>query len=188
MLIDELLAAVRQNQQQANVELYIPKDWTQGRTAFGGLSAAMTYEAMASKLTDKRELRSFTTNFVGPLNTEQPFSIEVTVLRQGKNATQIEGKAMQNGNVCVLCLAVFAVARTTKISVDNQPKHSMTLPKKPKYIPQIPKITPKFLRHVDLAMIDGSMPFTGSKDSHIHGWMRFTKAPEKITNAKLARP
>ena len=36
-----------------------------------------------------------------------------------------------------------------------------------------PKDTPKFLGHFDLAQTKGGLPFTGKKDSDVHGWMRF---------------
>ncbi|WP_438864878.1 acyl-CoA thioesterase [Neptunicella sp.] len=184
MLIDELLGLARQ-QDNDDVTLSIPKDWTQGRTAFGGISAALVYQTMRNQIDQQRLLRSLTTNFVGPLNPDSPFSIQVEILREGKNATQAEARATQDGKVCVLCVALFAVARSSKIGVANQTKHNMLLPAKPKYIPQIPKITPKFLRHFDVSLVEGGMPFTGSKHSAIHGWMRFTQPPAKIEDAHI---
>jgi acyl-CoA thioesterase II len=187
MHIDELIDLTRQyiNTEENRPMLSISKDWTQGRTAFGGISAAMIYTAIKEKVTEDRVLRSYTVNFVGPLNPDQPFDIEVEILRQGKNATQAIAKAIQDGKVAVLCQACFGVARESKIEVKNTDKHTMPFPQKANFLPQIPKVTPKFLRHLDLASIEGGLPFTGSKKSHIHGWMRFTKAPQKITDAHL---
>ncbi|MFT4994354.1 MAG: acyl-CoA thioesterase, partial [Paraglaciecola sp.] len=93
--------------------------------------------------------------------------------------------AMQNGKVCALVQACFGVARQSKIHVKNYDKHAMLLPKKATFLPQIPKITPKFLRHFDLAIVDGGLPFTGSKKSHLHGWMRYSEAPNEVTDIHL---
>ncbi len=181
MHIDELLAQVN----AGSPDLIIPKTWTQGRTAFGGLSAALVYQAMRREVDSERVLRSLTINFIGPLTPDTPYEITTELLREGKNALQMTARAIQNGKVAVMAVAVFGAARTSKIAVDACYNHQMTLPKKPKFIPQIPKVTPKFLRYVDLAIEDGQMPFTGSKKSHHHGWMRFSDAPQAITDAHL---
>ena len=130
-------------------------------------------------------MRSFNCNFVGPLLLDQPFKIDVEVLRQGKNATQVVARAIQDGNTSVLCQVCFGIAKQSKVKVVNQDKHDMPLPQKAKFLPQIPKVTPKFLRYFDLAIDKGKLPFTGSKKSKIHGWMRFKKPPEAITDAHI---
>lgn len=187
MLIDELIQAAKVHSQDptAHEHLIVPKDWSQGRTVYGGLSAAMVFAAIQEQVSDDRVMRSFNCNFVGPLNAEQPFKITVEVLREGKNASQVLARAIQDDKTAVLCQACFGVERDSKVAVLNNDTHGMTLPKKPKFIPQIPKVTPKFLRHFDLAMDDGGWPFTGSKQSHVHGWMRYKETPAAITDAHL---
>lgn len=180
MNIDELF----QQAKQAN-ELSVPNQWTQGRTVFGGLSAALVFVAIQEKVASGRVLRSLNTNFVGPLLPNEPFSIEVTLLREGANVTQIIGQAIQHNKVCVMSQACFGVARDSKITVENTRKLELELPKKPNFIPQIPKVTPKFLSQVDLALQAGAMPFTGSKKSETGGWMRFKQPPESISDAHL---
>ncbi len=187
MTIDQLLqqATLHSEDKDQQPHLSIPKEWTQGRTAFGGLSAAMVYAAVKQQLSDDRVMRSFNCSFVGPLEAETPFTIDVEILRQGKNATQVLAKAIQNEKVCLLCQICFGVARESKVNVINQDTHQMQVPAKAKFLPQIPKVTPKFLRHFDLAIEQGGLPFTGSKVSLIDGWMRFKKAPGSISDAHL---
>ena len=187
MHIDSLIELTQAhiNHPDDNPELRVPKDWGQGRTCFGGLSAAMLYAAVKTQVQSDRVMRSFNCNFVGPLLTETPFRIEVEVLRQGKNATQVVARAIQDDKIAILCQVCFGVARTSKVAVENHDSHNMAQPKKAKFIPQIPKVTPKFLRHFDLAIDDGGLPFTGSKKSHIHGWMRYKKTPASITDAHI---
>lgn len=187
MHIDELLkqAQLHSNDPQQYPALSVPKQWRQGRTLYGGISAAMIYAAVKEKVARDRVMRSFTCNFVGPLNADEPFHIDVEVLREGKNASQVLARAIQGGNVATICQICFGVARSSKISVDNHDTHQMALPQKAKFIPQIPKITPKFLRFFDLSIDTGSLPFTGSKHHQTFGWMRYKQPPEAITDAHL---
>ena len=185
MHLDELIDNARAHSRGEVNELIIPNDWSQGRTSYGGVSAALLYAAIREQVADERVMRSFTCNFVGPLNVDMPFHIEVDIMREGKNASQVMAKAIQNGQISLMCQVCFGIARTSKIQVESRDEHGMTLPKKAKFIPQIPKLTPKFLRHFDLALQDGGIPFSGSKKSHIHGWMRYKKAPQQVSDAHL---
>ncbi len=189
MHIDELLhlpeAQIQSNKNWLFSELKIPANWAQGRTAFGGISAGMVYSAIRQFVDDSRVLRAFNTNFVGPITVDEPFEIEVVPLREGKNVSHFLGQVIQNGRICVSCQACFGVGRASKIEVENRQVHAMAAPKKAQFIPQIPKVTPKFLRHFDLAIADGGVPFTGRKSSHYHGFMRFTQPPLNVTDAHL---
>lgn len=151
----------------------LPDTWGQGRTAFGGITAGFLHYALSQVVDKDRSLRAFHTNFVGPVSFDTPFELVVEKLRSGRNMSQYLAKLMQNGAVCVCVQACFGVSRESKIVVDKLPTHSMTLPKKAKFIPQIPKVTPRFFRHYDLAIEQGQIPFSWSKHSHYHGWMRF---------------
>ena len=83
------------NIEQSPSTMQFPENWCQGRTAFGGLSAALLYQAIRGKVTDDRRLLSLSTNFVGPLLADTPFSLSVEILRQGKSSTQVLAKAIQ---------------------------------------------------------------------------------------------
>lgn len=189
MTVDELLNIEPLEQTSDNTwkinGLVIPKTWGQGRTAFGGISAGMLYTAVKQQINDERVLRSFTTNFVGPLMLDTPFSIEVTLLRVGKNVSQFTAHAIQDDKSCVFSQACFGMGRKSAIQVENKDTHDMPAPNKAKFIPQIPKITPKFLRYFDLAIEDGGIPFTRKKTSIYNGFMRFKQPPAQITDAHI---
>ena len=187
MHIDLLLNAVNNqiNEQSNTAIIQFDKSWEQGRTIFGGISAAVVYQAIYNKVSTDRVLRSLTTNFVGPIVYGADVHIDVDVLRQGKNVTQVVAKAMQNDQVCLMVQASFGVARDSKINIPSTLKHQFEPPKKAKFIPQIPKVVPNYLKHLDISLSEGKMPFMGSKSSSLHGFMRFTKAPEKVTDAHI---
>ncbi len=180
MTIDELLALVTPEFIAHKRELSIDKNWAQGRTVYGGLSAALLYKACKAVVPPSRVMRSMTTNFVGPLLAETPFVITVEVIREGKNVSQVQARAVQNDKISVVSQVCFGDKRTSKISVENTERHGLDLPTKAKFIPQIPKVTPKFLKHIDLAIDSGGTPFTGKKTSHYYGWMRYKQPPKAI--------
>lgn len=189
MHIDELLnlpAIEAHNDHQGSYpNLMITADWGQGRTAFGGVSAGMLFTAINKQVSSDRVLRAFNTNFIGPIALDTPFSITVDKLREGKNVSHYSAQIIQDNKVCVASQACFGVARESKISVTSHEVHAMPAPTKAQFIPQIPKVTPKFLRHFDLAIAEGGVPFTGRKTHHYHGFMRFKQAPEILSDGHL---
>lgn len=85
MDFDALIAIARSHHQQPGMLISIPKEWSQGRTVFGGLSAAMLYSAAKEYIEEDRPLRTMTTNFVGPLLFGIPFQTNVEILREGNS-------------------------------------------------------------------------------------------------------
>jgi acyl-CoA thioesterase len=140
---------------------------------------------MTHELADDRHMRVQNVQFIGPLLTDTPFEIDVTHLRDGKNVTQMQARLIQNDKVCVQAMAAFGTDRDSKINQVAAKSELPPVPKKPNWIPQIPKVTPKFHRYIDLRITDGGFPFTGKKKNVYAGWMRFTDAPEKITDAHI---
>lgn len=187
MHIDDILSVWRASQ---NESITIPKNWAQGRTVYGGLTAALIFDAMqrevvANKPTEERPIRYFNLSFIGPLMVGEPSVFEINLLRSGRSATQLSAVVKQNNQVTVMAQACFGVKRSSKIKISNQETHQMKTPKKANFIPQIPKVVPKFLRHFDLNLQAGRLPFMHSKKDFMHGWMRFKKMPEHFTDLHL---
>lgn len=183
MHIDQLLLPMAEKAEQ--YETTLPLSWGQGRTLFGGVSAALLYQAMANEIEDERPVRSLSINFIAPLKPDTPLTIRARILRQGRSVSQVSGEVYQGDQVAVAALASFGHARDSKLQQPNRDSHDMRLPRKPKYIPQIPKVTPKFLQHFELAVDRGSLVYAGNKDATLHGWCRFKEPPEHVSNAHL---
>lgn len=161
--------------------IQIPEQWTQGRTAFGGLSACLLLAASNELISKDIALHSVYTSFIGPLMANMPFDIEVLILREGKNVVQVLSKAYQNGQVAVLQQSCFGVKRESKIAVDHIPSLSMSPPDKPLFTRDHHKKLPDFIQFFDFHIHNGGEPFSGSTASHTHGWMRFKEPPKTIT-------
>lgn len=185
MNIDHYLDLAQTHHETPNQEFIIAKEWSQGRTVYGGLSAGMLFAAGKSYIDDQRLLRSMSTNFVGPLFSDEVFTITVEVVRSGKNVSQVQARAIQQGKVCVVSQLCFAAGRPSNIEVVNLERHNLTLPSKAKFIPKIPKLVPNFMKHFDLSIQEGGAPFFGGKKSHYYGWMRYKKPPLKISEAHI---
>ncbi|KXI30000.1 acyl-CoA thioesterase [Paraglaciecola hydrolytica] len=170
---------------QNSATLSVPDTWAQGRTIYGGISASLVYSAMRQLLTPEKQLRTLNTSFIGPIEPDVPFVINIELLREGKNTSQLQGQIVQHGKVCLATLASFGINRTSKVNIANQQSHAMALPTKASFMPMIPKITPRFMRHIEIAKNVGGWPFTGSKTSELHGWMRLKKSPRTLTDAHL---
>lgn len=161
------------------------EQWSQGRTAFGGLSAGLLLAASEQKVASDKEMYSVYTSFIGPLLADVPFEIEVSILREGKNVVQVLSKAIQNEQVAVLQQACYGAKRESKIAVDHIAKHHMVKPEKPSFMDGHLEMAPNFVRNFELNLASGGEPFSNSGDTHTHGWMRFKQTPSAITNAHI---
>ncbi|WP_432460717.1 acyl-CoA thioesterase [Agarivorans sp. QJM3NY_25] len=185
MHIDRLLAEIAERVPQGKT-LTISSCWTQGRTVFGGLSAALLSDAMQTLVSDsQRLLRSLSTSFVGPLLADMPFSIELELLRTGNNASHINARIVQAGQVAVTQQASFALPRNSRLVVNSQMGHQLSLPERLAILPDVEGLIPRYMQHIDLALAAGGLPYSASQDSHLHGWMRFKQPPRAFSDAHL---
>lgn len=161
--------------------LTIPKQWSQGRTVYGGLSAALLFHAIKKQVNPAFQVKNINTNFVGPMLTDVPINIEVQEVRTGKNVSQWLAFGKQGDKTCTLVQACFVRDRESNITINNAPPLALGAPSKKSFIPQIPKVTPKFLKNFDLAILGGGIPFTGRKTDFYQGWFRH-KNTEGVMN------
>src|SRR5690606_6594214 len=64
-----------------------PEDWGQGRTLYGGMTAALAYEAVKRAHGELAPLRSAQFSFIGPATGRLRFTS--TLLRRGRSSTII---------------------------------------------------------------------------------------------------
>lgn len=83
----------------------VPDDWMQGRTSYGGFSAALALEAARGLADDLPPLRSAQISFVGPLSGA--VEVRARVLRRGKNASWISAEVSGASGVGLTATFVF---------------------------------------------------------------------------------
>lgn len=168
MTFSELINAVRDN--PANVT--VPATWGQGRAGFGGVVAALVYEAMQAQVPDGRPVRSLAITFVGPLLVDTPVGFEAEVLREGKAVSQVLGRAVQNGQVVAIIQGSFGAARASAIRVAAETAPVMPPVEECQELPYVPGAAPEFTRYLAMRWGIGGLPFTGNASREMGGWVR----------------
>ncbi|PCK32681.1 thioesterase family protein [Pseudoalteromonas piscicida] len=166
---------------QAEAQMCFPDNWCQGRTAFGGLSAAIAVQSMKHQLHEPRRLLSVSVNFVGPLLEGTPFTVSTSILRSGKSATQMQTQLIQAGQVCLIAIGCFGKDRDSTIKVANNECSKLNEVNPNAILPYQEGVMPAFFQHVALNAQQGALPFSGAPSSNLGGWMRFKTQAEKVT-------
>ncbi|WP_256830150.1 acyl-CoA thioesterase II [Pseudomonas sp. Pse1] len=174
MRFSELIDAVR----RSPAGLVIPAQWSQGRASFGGLVAALQYEAMRARVPADRPVRSLAITFVGPAAPDVPIQFEVEVLREGKAVSQVLGRAMQDGQVVTLVQGSFGASRASEVEIAAAPAPQMKHWDDCQELPYIPGVTPEFMRHLAMRWSIGGLPFTGNTSREMGGWVRLRNEVE----------
>ncbi|MHA6193999.1 acyl-CoA thioesterase [Pseudomonas wadenswilerensis] len=183
MNFSQLLTAVRQRPQ----EVVIPAEWAQGRACFGGLMAALVYEAMHARVSPARPVRSLAITFVGPAEPNVPISFEVELLREGNSVSSLLGRAIQNGQTVTLVQGSFGAGRNSVIDVPALPAVAMkSLEESSPELPFIPGVTPEYTRFLAMRWGIGNLPFTNKPGRQMGGWVRLRNPVEEpVTEAHL---
>jgi acyl-CoA thioesterase len=139
----------------------VSEDWLQGRSAFGGLQAALALQAMRKLAPEDLPLRSLQVTFVAPI-AAGTVRITARILRRGKNVMQIEARLLDGDETACLVIGVFGAARASTLRVlPVQP--TVEAMAEPHVLRYVPGVLPQFTQHFDARWLRGDLPFTGSK-------------------------
>lgn len=105
----------------------MPEGWNQGRTAYGGFSAMLAYDAAASVADDLPPLQSAQVSFVGPASGN--LSTQARILRRGRNSAFVQADLLADGQI---------VLTGTFIFMNWRPSHVDQYPEAPTGIPPVP--------------------------------------------------
>ena len=147
----------------------IPEEWMQGRTTYGGLSAALCLETALRAFPDAPPLRSAMVSFIGPAGG--PVTGRAKMLRQGKSVTFVEAEVSGEKGVATRCAFAFGQARNSQWNRTFTAKPDLPPPDEcERFIPE--GEGPAFGQHFEARLARGGRPRTGSK-SHDHFiWVR----------------
>lgn len=165
-------------------ELSINGSWGQGRTLFGGLTAALAYEKISNKVDSNRPLRSLSVNFSGQALADVPFIISEQLLSDGKSISQINGQVIQNDRIVTQVCACFGIERASTIEIPS-PKESLPEIGNNQRLNYIKGLTPEFVQHFEFEYCKGQFPFSNSPFNELAGWVRFKDDDTPLTEARL---
>ncbi|TFI57439.1 thioesterase family protein [Sphingomonas parva] len=97
----------------------LPACWMQGRTAYGGASAALALAAALAAEPDLPPLRSAQIAFVGPLGGA--LEIRPTLLRRGRSASFVRVDVASDGALGLAATFLFAAERESQIAHQPEP-------------------------------------------------------------------
>ena len=150
----------------------ITEDWMQGRTTYGGLSAALCYAAARAHKPDGMTLRSAQIGFVGPAGG--PVHTRAEVLRQGKSACYVSADVYTEKGVATRALFIFGSARDSNMQIDRLPPPPAV--KGPEEVGSFFSVRsdkrPGFTQNFNMRLAAGSPPMAGAEEADMTLWMR----------------
>ncbi len=100
--------------------------WMQGRTLYGGLTAALALQAALDLEPDLPPLRSAQIAFIGPLSGE--VTVTATRLRRGRNAAFLQSDVISEAGLGLRATFVFMAALPSAIAHDAAPRAPLPPP------------------------------------------------------------
>ena len=151
----------------------VPDDWGQGRTAYGGFSTALAYQA-AVQAGGKGlpPLRSVVVSFVGPLYGD--LTVTARVLRRGRNATWIAAEVLRGDEVGLTASFVFMGPVASSLSYSDIPVPAGVIA--PELLEDVPldDYLPVFRQHYDFRE---AIPPEQRRANELCNWVRL-REPE----------
>ena len=162
----------------------VPEGWAQGRTAYGGYTAALLLGAAESLCEDLPPLRSAVVNFTAPLSA--PPRLTAQELRRGKNMVTVEARAEIGGETAALAALSFGKGLESVVTTDL-PAPDAPSPEglEPVIPPQAAAFAPAFMQRMDMRLIDGARPYSGVDEGYIRAWARLADPASRGTATAL---
>lgn len=153
----------------AALEGHVAADWMQGRTLYGGISAALCLVAARRLIPDLPPLRSAQFAFAGPAAGDVRLTAQV--LRAGKSASFVSADLTSAAGHGTRALFCFGAPRASVIAQD---RFVMPEAPAPDACPPFFRdgLGPAFARHFEARRAFGPLPMTGAAGADIGVWIR----------------
>ena len=151
----------------------LPEDWLQGRTAYGGLTAALCLQAALLAFPELPPLRSAQVAFIGPATGE--LKISPSMLRQGKSAAFVGVDLVGDVGLAVRATLCFGAGREFPQQHVGHPMPE-TPPREtcPDFFHWSDK--PHFMAHFEGRLAGGSLPLSAGPRPEMLVWLRHRDA------------
>lgn len=152
----------------------VPEGWMQGRTCYGGLSAAIALDATKRLVEPQFPLRSALIGFVGPVAGE--CIVTASKLREGKsNQSAVALVASENG---AGTHALFTFGKDRESHVNQVALPMPDVPPPEAFEPRGPiSGLPTFTQYFDMRLAGGKKIGSGDKVGELIWWVRFRDQP-----------
>jgi acyl-CoA thioesterase len=135
-----------------------PPSWSQGRTLYGGMTAALGWAAAVRSLPDLPPLRSVQAAFVGPASGRLTLAPEI--LRRGKSATTAAVDVRSEAGLAARLIFFCGAPRPSRVAHERVEAPVAPAPE------TLPAVLgrgqgPTFAANFDIRHISGGLPFSG---------------------------
>jgi acyl-CoA thioesterase len=161
----------------------VTDDWRQGRTTYGGLSAALCVEAAQRTFPEAPPLRSAQFAFVGPAAGE--LSIQVTPLRQGKSTLFVAVDLLGEQGVATHGVLTFGAARASVVAYSEVPCPAVARPEACEPFFPGERGGPNFTGQFEVRMAGGARPLSGGAPEYLL-WIRHRDPAARSLSALVA--
>ncbi len=163
----QLLASLTGAANQYSVET--PDNWSQGRTLYGGISAALCLEVVMREYPDLPALRSAQIAFAGPAGGA--VDITTNLLRRGKSAAFIGSDLTAQGAFGTRALFCFGQNRESHFAQQAPPMPELPAPEAcSAFFPSDRR--PAFVNNFDMRLARGALPLSGGATADNYLWIK----------------
>ncbi|MEM1391634.1 MAG: thioesterase family protein, partial [Pseudomonadota bacterium] len=150
------------------LKLTIPETWMQGRTTYGGLTAAFCFEATRG-VVDDLPVRSAQVAFVGPVGGD--VMVTPKLLRRGKNTAFVSVDLTAEDAVMAQCIFAFGKSRQSQLDFAHVAMPEVPDPETAaSFFREGPR--PGFTQNFNMKGVLGDPPMSGSDQPAIGLWLR----------------
>ena len=168
--LSKLFAAIEHNGEKCHV--HIPADWQQGRTSYGGLTAALCVEAARRCVPDLPALRSAQFTFVGPAGGD--VRMATTILRRGKSTVFVGVDLAGGHGLATHATLSFAAERDSALRHRDLPMPRVAPPEECAGF--FGAHAPTFAQHFDYLNAGDARPMSGAVRPEYLIWLRHRDA------------
>ena len=164
----------------------IPQGWMQGRTTYGGMSAALCLETVIQDYTDLPPLRSAHVTFVGPAGGE--VLLRTKKLRQGRNVGIFQVDMLTGEQVVNHAVVLFGKSRASEIDHESlQAPNILDRLDEVRNLPDPHKTyLPAFANHFHIHRVGGVPLFSGADQGEIVVFVKHRDSAAKGNAALIA--
>jgi acyl-CoA thioesterase len=141
-----------------NFRIEAPPSWSQGRTLYGGMTAALGWASAARAFPDLPPLRSVQAAFIGPASGA--LTLAPSILRKGRSATTVGADVIGDAGLAARLTFFCGAARPSKVAHERVDVPQAPPPE------ELPAVLgsgqgPTFASNFDIRHVSGGLPFSG---------------------------
>jgi len=164
----ELLNSLEQTgEQQSSVT--VTENWMQGRTTYGGMSAALCYQAVMNDFAGLPPIRSAQINFIGPAGGD--LNVSTKIMRQGRSVTYIGAEMVGEKGLATHAVFCFGDDRDSRFNDDFTVTPNVASVEESVNLFDS-DFGPSFSNNYNCLLAQGGHPISGSQSSEHYIWVQ----------------